>query len=341
MKKKNLLKKIGNKIKENPFRFILYLVLISALIFVSIPQQTDLFLGDSIREEHKNEVIGNETNPIIIANKYTKWANDNIFAPYSYYNNATLGNFYKIDNRSFVFLRSTSAPYIIKSKLGNCGEYSYYFIDMMNYSKIPARVLCVIEDHCWVEYKVGEYWLGIDISNNKSITNKKEFANSRNGWSYIYATHLNGKVEDVTEDYLSIEKINFNYNGSEFMKIFTYSTINSIYLMENSKQERYNHSILIQVKTYGFNEHQETKIGINNTYLVRNTVSFLFFRFTVEDRLYLNETKNYVISPKNIMFNGDLKFNPEFILNFILKVTILFVTLFVLFKITLKVLRNK
>lgn len=339
MKKKNLLKKIGNKIKENPFRFILYSVIFLSLLFLTLPQQTDLFLGDSIREEHKNNVIGNETNPIIIANKYTRWANENIFPPYSYYENVTYGNFYNIGNKSFVFLRSTSAPYIIKSKLGNCGEFSYYFVDMMNFSGIPGRVLCVIEDHCWVEYKVDKYWLGIDISNNKSITDKKEFGNSHNGWSYVYATYLDGKIEDVTKDYLITEKINFDYNGSEFMKIFTYSTVNSIYLMENTDQERYNNSRLIQVKTYGFNEHQETEIGINNTYLIRNSVSFLFFRFTMEDRLYLNESKNYNVSPKRIMSNGDLKFNPEFIFKFILKVIVIFFLMFILFKILLKILK--
>jgi hypothetical protein len=257
--------------------------------------------GDEIRLNHKQEIIGNESNPITIATIYSNWAYENIDSLYS---SKPLLLYLYYDNGSFnYFIRSTNAPWVIKNQLGNCGENSYYFSEMMIYSGISSRIVCVAEDHCWSEFKYNDYWNALDTTKNEFISDKYKFAENRS-WTYVTARYLNGTIEDITQSYLDTNELTIKTKNKFFKNNLKIDFL-SPYLNENNgeKYTTYQGIVSKKINSEGF-----TKINIaeNKEIEVRYTLSLFIISFQKEERVLFDENRIIeletfeIISWKNI-----------------------------------------
>lgn len=192
--------------------------------YLLIPATVDFFWGEQIIERHVADVLGAAETADEAAFKILSWEDLNFEDPYStwegkWYNKYSI---YHMNGSYKWFIRSNQLSWLITSKLGNCGERAYYFVQMMEEAGYPARVVCVVEDHCWAEYQSGGFWIAVDPSQAEYVT-PENYVLGRN-WSRIEARYLNGSMEDVTYRYLNTAEL---FITSEKMggQVNIYSTV--------------------------------------------------------------------------------------------------------------------
>lgn len=190
---------------------VLTIITLFFIIHIIIPAFTpivfDAVQGDGVVTSHIRETVGNQTNPDNIAYRLLDWGYSNFDDPYSswegrWYNRLRI---YRMNESYIWFIRSNELSWLIEHPLGNCGEQAYYFVQMMNETNHLARVVCVVEDHCWAEYKSDGFWIAADPTKGMHVT-PSTFGAGKN-WSRMEARYLNGSTEDVTYRYLNTSTI--------------------------------------------------------------------------------------------------------------------------------------
>jgi len=150
----------------------------------------NIALTPAMREKAQ-EIVGNETNPYLQAQKIYRYVSDSL--PYSH--------------APHMQLEATGTPrsvYVLETGIGDCGAQSQYFAALCRSIGIPARVpvgyqmiLGPAGTHVWAEYYVEGYgWIpadvtvaeGADWSYNATIEERQQYRDffSRNLDPYRY-----------------------------------------------------------------------------------------------------------------------------------------------------------
>lgn len=249
-------------------------IVLFLLAYVFTPTVVNSFWGENIIERHVAEVVGNTNGADESAFKLLQWEEANFGEPYPAWEGKWYNAYgvYRINGSYKWFIRSTQLSWLITSKLGNCGERAYYFVQMMNQLGHPARVVCVVEDHCWAEYESDGFWIAVDPSQGTYV-NPQNFAGGRN-WSRIEARYLNGSVEDITHRYLNTTTLSIRAenNGGH---VAVYSTA-----LLSSGSARYNKPSL--VRTQKLESPLALQLGHLPTYEVKYEKSYGPISFRTE-----------------------------------------------------------
>jgi hypothetical protein len=168
-----------------------------------IPEIFNSIFGDLILSQHKAEIIGNETNSSVIAQKLMNWVQNSTkrFNDQKVYFGGYDWGIINVSNTPTLVIRTTKASWFIFTGLGNCKEDAWYFAELMNRSGFYSRVINVQSGaHAWAEFYDNGKKIIVDPSSNRSITNTFEFADQE--WTDIEAIDLAGNMENVTREYI-------------------------------------------------------------------------------------------------------------------------------------------
>jgi hypothetical protein len=194
-------------VKSYLLMVIIFLVIFLILFtFFFFPYIYDFFVGDKIVDQHITEIIGNVTDVHESAILLMNYSYNNFDYPLPQDNITLLSGstgFYKVNNKTRLFLRSTSTSWVIKTKLARCGESTVYFVEIMNKLGFKARKISTVGwDHTWAEYYDEEgNKIIVDPSINKIIVNPYEWVEGKNIIEII-AEDRKGNKEDITNEYL-------------------------------------------------------------------------------------------------------------------------------------------
>ncbi len=184
------------------------IIIILIIFFFFYPFIYDKLIGGKKLEQHIQEILGNETNHELIVPIILDWIETNVYYPSKEEEFFTLDNgfgFYKINGRIRFFYRGAPASWIIKTRLGRCGEDTIYFTEVMNELGYESRKITPLPmgywDHSWAEYFTKEgYKIIVDPSSGRIIEDPRGFTEGAN-FLKIEAEDLEGNKEDVTSDY--------------------------------------------------------------------------------------------------------------------------------------------
>jgi len=189
------------------FIFVLLCLFLISILFILTPLFYDWIYGNKIIERHIEEIIGNKTDHKEIVPILLRWIKTEVHYPNEDEEVLTLDNgfgIYSINGTLRIFHRGVPASWIIKKKLGRCGEDAIYFVEIMSRLRYKSRKIRPKGwDHAWAEYYTHEgYKILVDPSSNQVIHDPKKWAEGKN-WSIIEAEDLEGNREDVTSEYIN------------------------------------------------------------------------------------------------------------------------------------------
>ena len=151
---------------KNIFKPIIIIYFLGILFFVLMflwmlyPLAYDWAWGDEVIEDHIRELLGNETDYYIAVPAILNWIKNEIHYPTEEESLGVLRNgwgLYWIDGKLRFFHRGIPAPWVIKSKLGRCGEDANYFVEIMRELGYNARMIKTDGwDHSWAEFYTPE-----------------------------------------------------------------------------------------------------------------------------------------------------------------------------------------
>jgi len=199
-KHKNILKSII----KGYFFGILFFVLI--FLWMLYPLAYDWVRGDKVVEDHISNLLGNETDYYVVVPILLNWIETETHYPTEKEALWVLGNgwgLYWIEGNLRFFHRGIPASWVIKSKLGRCGEDSTYFVEIMKELGYNARRIHPDGwDHSWAEfYTPAGIKIHIDPSGFRVIEDPVEFA-SKSNWTTIWAENEDGSKENVSIEYI-------------------------------------------------------------------------------------------------------------------------------------------
>lgn len=276
---------------------ILYLILAGVLlIFIFTPYALTQLNSDTIIKDHIRREYNNVHSEDEIAVKAIQWSSKNIKAPYDYvegsfYNKLGIFNM----NGSYIyFFRANDLAWIIKTKLGNCGEKGFYFLKIMDYFNITARRVCTVEDHCWGEYLSDEHWISVEPNSGEMVF-PEQYKSSN--WSKLTGLYANGSTIDLTDRYLTTRRLSINVPHNilnTLVRLNLYSTV-----LNDGWPDRYKKPSLIISRTLknGIN----LNLGNNPNYLLKAKLNILFFSFVYSERFSLSENKNIILMLRDII----------------------------------------
>ncbi len=184
---------------------IIAVVFLCFVAFIAYPLFYNWVLGESVVNKHITEILGNETDHHIAVPILLDWLKNNVYYPTE--KDALLAQdngwgLYWIDDKPRIFHRGIPASWVIKSKLGRCGEDSTYFVEIMRELGYEARrVTPEGWDHAWAEfYTPSGVKIYVDPSAFRVIDDPIKFASGVN-WTNIWAENINGTKENVSSEY--------------------------------------------------------------------------------------------------------------------------------------------
>lgn len=162
--------------------------------------------GEKVVENHITELLGNETDYYVAVPILLNWLKTETHYPTKEESLWTLNNgwgLYWINGQPRFFHRGIPASWVIKSKLGRCGEDSMYFVEIMNKLGYESRRIRPDGwDHSWAEfYTPSGIKIYVDPSGFRIIEDPVEFA-SRSNWTAIWAENEDGSKENVSSEYM-------------------------------------------------------------------------------------------------------------------------------------------
>jgi len=185
----------------------LLIIILLLMLFCLIPTYYNWVFGEKVVQLHINEIIGNKTNDAEIAGTLMQWVKENVVYP----NNENKVNildldFYRVHNKTKFFWREGPASWIIKTKMGRCGEDANYFVGVMTQLGYKARKVKPVGknpwDHAWAEYYNSEgIKIVLDPSSNQIISPNLNKWVENKSFTKIEAIDLKGNKEDVTKEY--------------------------------------------------------------------------------------------------------------------------------------------
>lgn len=277
-----------------------YLLLMIVPFF--FPLINNFFFGEKILDTHIATVLGNETNTTLKAEKLMTWLQDNTRDAYmkKTYLRGLLWGIYNISNKPTLFIKTDKASWVITSKLGNCGEKAWYFVEVMNRSGTRSRIVQVVgEDHALAEFYTDGRWVFVDPSGNIIINDTVGYASGRY-WSRLEAEDLSGNKEDVTELFIpNLTELNISVEGNKLLSKRTAIVINSVLLKERTTD----YKSPIEVSSYVFNKNQthSIKVGPKKEYQMVKVVDLFLFYFKETSDLDLTYSKEIIINPKEVI----------------------------------------
>ncbi|MBU5687908.1 MAG: transglutaminase domain-containing protein [Candidatus Aenigmarchaeota archaeon] len=278
--------KVKKEIKKNLLPSILGLLFgIILLPLLLITYQTvsyifDIVYGEKIVNQILNNITSNLSDIDKISLSIMNWEKEYFYNPYSLWNrNYTLQKYgiYKINGSYRCFVRGSPVSWIIFSKLANCEEYAKVFVYLMNKKGIKSRLVHAPgEDHAWAEYYSEDYKIVVDPSENKTILDKKKFAEGRN-WSYIESVDIFNisNINDVSDEYIERGILNIRVMSGNKSVEGVNVIIKSPYLMK-VYPERYKKSKIVLINKTNKDGKVFFKLG-EKEYIVEVRKSYFIF----------------------------------------------------------------
>lgn len=265
---------------------------------------TTVVKGNDIISEHKL-IYSSLNNTDELALKSIEWTSESMLSPYAHFE-AKFYNKYGIYNMNGTwtyFFRSSNLAWLIKTRLGNCGERADYFIQILNEFNISARKVCVVEDHCWAEYYSDGTWISVEPNTGEVII-PFLYGDTKN-WSSIRGVYLNQTKIDLTKRYLNTSTITIKKLDNKFLNsIVKYEIYSTVLLVSDSK--RYPKPNLIE--TFYMNEDKQLKLGVNPQYLQKIKVNLGIVSFEKEEEFKLTEDITISIYPNELFKLQNIKF---------------------------------
>jgi len=306
MKKINGIKRVTKKniIILNSFTILLLsFCFILLFIYNLLPLIYDVLFGKTIIQNLLINVVGNETDINITAQRIMNWEEDYFYTPY-FASDQPLKKFgiYFFNHSPHLFIRDAPVSWIIFSRLANCEEYAKVFVYLMNKTGVYAKIVHAPgEDHAWAEYYVDRFKVIVDPSQNRVISNPRKFAKGKN-WSYVESYDLFNPKDrkDVSLEYIQGYNYTLCFEKDEQPLINHKVEIMSSTLMKKDPK-RYKHPLVI--KEVVTNDKECVTITLApKTYIFRVKGSFidmLKFKLYCEIPLKLSNSTNVSINLRN------------------------------------------
>ena len=285
------IKRIGHYLKML-LKYLDIVLILILLYVVVVPWVYSHTYGNKLVNNVLKNITANSTSPDDTAISIMSWEHTYFQSPYLAYNpNSILKNIVKINGKYHLFIRTKEVPWIIHSRLANCGEYAMVFVYLMNKKGYKARLITAPgEDHAWAEYFSHGIWITVDPSEDIVVVNKSRFAKGKH-WSYIISENFDGSdKKDITVEYVptGILKIQISTNGHPVKD--AYVIIKDPYLMKLDPK-RYKSPRVVVINKTNEKGIVTFKLG-KNEYIVKIIKpEYLLFA-----RIY---TKNVRVFPKN------------------------------------------
>ncbi|MDK2907544.1 MAG: hypothetical protein PWQ87_2 [Candidatus Woesearchaeota archaeon] len=282
-------------------RIAIIIICIFILLFIIpffVPTLIQVIAGDTIINNHIKEVytatslLGHINNSFEwLNNTYIPYGEKRIFPLYGSKN-----GFYRVNNKTVMFIRPNTVSWFILTKTGNCGEHADYMFEIFKRMSYDVRkVHAVGGDHSIIQIVKENKSYFIDPSNRRILNQSTYFENGQ--WARIIAITVNGTELDLTNDILSNKtNVSLKKNTSQKVKV----AIKSTYLMSNNGM--YKKPILVyQFKSY----NDSIIVSAGKKYIVEYYRDFIFIKFSIEEDIDLSRdtriySKNVPISFKNL-----------------------------------------
>ena len=288
--------------------FLVILPMISLLILANLPKLTQAFAGDKIISSHIEEVyvsedlMGNIDDAFgWLNNTHSPYGKDAIFSLFGIH-------FYKVDDKTAIFIRPGNAAWFILTKTGNCGEHSDYLADIFERLGYDVRkVHTVGGDHSIIQVLDADRFYFIDPSAQKILNHSTYFENGQ--WGRIVAITTNETQIDLTKDIIS-NKTNVSLKQNTTQNVKT--SIKSTYLMNHGRI--YNKPMFV----YQFKSKTDSIIvSAGKKYVLENYRDFGLFGFSIEKEVDLSKDITVYSQDVPATFKN-LKINPIVFLIFFL-----------------------
>jgi hypothetical protein len=250
-----------------------------------IPMITNFLFGNKIINTHIEKTYTKNASLQQNIDESFKWLNHS-YIPYGEDRLFPLfgskNGFYKVENKTILFIRPSFVSWFILTKTGNCGEHADYLTEIFERLGYNVRkVSAVGGDHAIIQVIENNVSFFIDPSSKTVIENTNYFENGQ--WARIIAITPNGTEIDLTNDILKNKsKVTLFKNTSVNIK----STLRSTYLMNRSII--YKKPILV----YQFNlvnNSDSIIVSSGEDYIIEYYHDFFIFKFSVEKNLNLTK----------------------------------------------------
>lgn len=176
-------------------------------IYALYPVFYDWAWGDKIIDNHIINELNNQTDYRIVVPLMLSWLKNNVDYPTNETEFLTLDNswgLHKINGEFRFFHRGVPASWLIKSKLGRCGEDAVYFVEVMRKLGYTSRQIKPDGwDHSWAEFYTPDgIKVLVDPSAHRVITEQPSVFASNANWTTIWAINDNGSLENISQEYL-------------------------------------------------------------------------------------------------------------------------------------------
>ena len=273
------------------------IVCILILLFIIpffVPMLTQLFAGNSVINNHietvytSNDLKGNIGDSFEwLNNTYIPYGEDRLFPLYGLKN-----GFYKVNNKTIMFIRPTTISWFVITKTGNCGEHADYMMEVFKRLDYDVRkVIAAGGDHSIIQVVTNDSFYFIDPSAPKILNHSTYFENGQ--WGRILAYTTNGTELDLTDQIINNKTtVTLKPNTTQEVTV----ALKSTYLMSNSGM--YKKPLLV----YQFkSESDSIVVSSGKKYLVEYYRDFGLFKFSVEEDIDLS--KDTTIYSKDVQIN--------------------------------------
>lgn len=275
-------------------------------------------------------MIGNETNPVLVAKTYMNWISNETYPPYATkpYLNEIGWMIVNESNSPRLFIRTTLASWFIFQKIGNCGEDAYYFAEMMNYSGYQSKVLLVEGgDHAFAEFYThnGTKFI-VDPSTDQFVNNALAFGNGHIYWPRVVAHDLSGNETDVTSEFLSNTSLLtiIPVNNSVLTKFVTVD-VESTFL-KNHSPEIYSEPLSVIKHSFSNDTRFQVSLGSNREYQISTTVNLFLLTFKLIQPLNLTQNRTVYLDISKLVSFNDVYY-PSAIIGLSLVILLVLLTL--------------
>jgi hypothetical protein len=292
------------------------IILLLWILPATIPNLYNLIFGKNVIRENLYTIKYNANNSKEIAINLMQWLKNNVNSTYVHKSliNGPLWGLYYIENKPILFIKTNKASWVIHSKLGNCGEMTSYFVELMNAAGFKSYVITTrAEDHEWAEFydEKGKQVI-VDPSAGKFINDPFEFSKDEN-WSRIVKITANNSEEDVTSQYIqNLSTLNITITGNAFLIKQSKVSIKSKTLMLKYFS-KYKYPREVVVHNFNENTNFSIQLGKKEDYQLCETVDFKILKFEKNDNLNLTSDQTIIFDTTQVLKLGKMKIEPWFL----------------------------
>ncbi|MHA1972562.1 MAG: transglutaminase domain-containing protein [Candidatus Hodarchaeales archaeon] len=296
------------------FMFFVWISLIYLPVYV--PEVYNFFWGEQVRQAHLAEVVGDENNATVVAKSLMSWIENSTTTMYNrkpygfniFGFTVSFSGFYwsimDVRGNPVLFIKTNKASWLIHSRLGNCGEKSWYFTEMMEEAGFRARSISAVgEDHGWAEFydNKGNKFV-VNPANNEFIGDTYSYA--KDYWSYVRATSLNRSEYDLTSEYIQdISCLSVKASGE-----IPFAGLKATVYSKSLKERNNRYKTPFEIKSLELDTTGYSRICLRSKddYLLEERLDLTFISFHRTQNLSLLQNKKVTIEPESLL---DLNFD--------------------------------